>query len=54
MAPFANNTYASRRGNHEVMMRGTFANVPTIYEAAIASAILTKQAPDRARFRRLR
>jgi aconitate hydratase len=24
---FAFNTYASRRGNHEVMMRGTFANV---------------------------
>ena len=24
---FALNTYASRRGNHEVMMRGTFANV---------------------------
>ncbi|HEX5993613.1 MAG TPA: aconitate hydratase AcnA, partial [Jiangellales bacterium] len=27
VAPFAINTYASRRGNHEVMMRGTFANV---------------------------
>ncbi|MEU4159975.1 aconitate hydratase AcnA [Actinoplanes sp. NPDC026670] len=27
VAPFEINTYASRRGNHEVMMRGTFANV---------------------------
>ncbi|MEU4427206.1 aconitate hydratase AcnA [Actinoplanes sp. NPDC024001] len=27
VAPFDINTYASRRGNHEVMMRGTFANV---------------------------
>ncbi|ELY49751.1 aconitate hydratase AcnA [Natronorubrum bangense] len=25
--PYAFNTYGSRRGNHEVMMRGTFANV---------------------------
>ena len=27
MAPADFNTYGSRRGNHEVMMRGTFANV---------------------------
>ena len=27
MERFQLNTYASRRGNHEVMMRGTFANV---------------------------
>ncbi|MFC0106321.1 aconitate hydratase [Kibdelosporangium aridum] len=35
---FAFNTYASRRGNHEVMVRGAFGNVqlPGIYEAAMA------------------
>tara|TARA_A100001037_G_scaffold306758_1_gene355075 strand:+ start:7845 stop:10520 length:2676 start_codon:yes stop_codon:yes gene_type:complete len=27
LAPYEFNTYGSRRGNHEVMMRGTFANV---------------------------
>ncbi|WP_328463376.1 aconitate hydratase AcnA [Actinoplanes sp. NBC_00393] len=27
VGPFDINTYASRRGNHEIMMRGTFANV---------------------------
>ena len=27
MAPRDFNSYGSRRGNHEVMMRGTFANI---------------------------
>ena len=27
MKPIDFNSYGSRRGNHEVMMRGTFANV---------------------------
>ena len=27
MAPREFNSYGSRRGNHEVMMRGTFANI---------------------------
>ena len=27
MAPADFNTYGARRGNHEVMMRGTFANI---------------------------
>ena len=28
IAPADFNSYGSRRGNHEVMMRGTFANIP--------------------------
>ncbi|MFQ5693254.1 MAG: hypothetical protein ACE5IM_09455, partial [Nitrospinota bacterium] len=27
VAPAQFNSYGSRRGNHEVMMRGTFANI---------------------------
>jgi aconitate hydratase len=42
IAPRDFNTYGARRGNHEVMLRGTFANLPggapPLYDAAVALA----------------
>ncbi len=42
IAPRDFNTYGARRGNHEVMLRGTFANLPggaaPLYDTAIAHA----------------
>jgi aconitate hydratase len=41
------NSYGSRRGNHEVMMRGTFANIRLKNELVPGSAGgVTKHMPD--------
>ncbi len=40
------NSYGSRRGNHEVMVRGTFANIRLRNELAEGEGGLTKHFPD--------
>ena len=40
------NSYGSRRGNHEVMMRGTFANIRIRNEMVTAEGGMTRHYPD--------